>query len=218
MGLFSRFSPPPSFSSDLSNTPIRTLDPAKGALFFLMKPFLAFRLPENKRVDAFDYQSNLALFEMSFVMLVRVEHKALHVDRLRDSWWPQILRSHIDTFRHYLNLNEADFDALWNDRRNAHAALWTTLSFADYTKAFSWILHETLSAGKPSLGVHGMVETMLFGETDKGVRICFVPPLEHEFGAFAIDKIYDGPLSDSMDCFVTEARQGSLEMFLKRYA
>ncbi len=204
----------PRLSVDLKRTSINSLPLAHGALFYLMRPLLGFKPPEGSML-AGDYQSDVALFEMSFVMLALAEVSAARMPNLRDSIWPQVLRAHIDTFKGYITLPDEDFDRVWDERREIYAALGGLSSLDDYMKGFSWILHETLQSGKPSVGMHGMVETMLFGETDKGVRVSLVPPLDHEFGAGGMKLLWNGRLDKQVFEFLYQADQGRLEEFVR---
>ncbi len=204
----------PSLNKDLTRTSLKSLPLAQGALFYLLQPFLGFKPPAGNRLNG-DYQSNEALFEMSFVMLACAEASVMHMPNIRDALWPQILRSHIDTFKGYLGMPEKEFDDVWNERRGIYAALGAQPSLEVYMKGFSWVLHETLQTGKPSPGMHGMVETMLYGETDRGVKVSLVPPFEHEFGAGGMRMLWNGRLNKHVHEFLYNADRGTLEEFLR---
>ena len=220
MKLFSNWVAEPKLSKDLARQRISSLPIAKGSLFYLMRPFLAFKTPDVSRLNRFDYQSNLALFEMSFVMLARTEVSAVTIKSLRDTLWPEILRAHIDLFASYLGISPTDtsFEDVWSERRRIYAALGGLTSLDDYMKGFSWTLHESLDAGAPTLGMHGMVETMLFGKTDKGLKVSYLPPLELELGAGFMKIIYDGPLEKHAFNFLDHANRGCLDTFLRDMA
>jgi hypothetical protein len=211
MAIFSNLFGGPRLSADLAKHRIATLPYPKAALFYLMRPFLTFANPKDCKVKYIDYQSNLALFEMSALVFKKLAWSLIRSQPLV----ADMRAEHLKIFAEYLQVSPAGLEQAFQQRVAMYHDLGSKLTTEELHKAFSYALHKVLKEGSPLVDVRGVVETMLLGETSSKLEVLYESPILIEYAAFAMNVVWEKEFEPVYEEFLDLARMNCLFGHLK---
>jgi hypothetical protein len=184
MAFFGNLFGAPKLSTELARQKLRSLPVAKAALFYLLRPFLNFPNPKGANID---YQSNLALFEMSHLVLRKLDWSLIRSKPLV----AELKEEHLKVFSEYLGLDPNALRSVVAKRGEMYSDLGSRLTYDDLHKAFSYAVHKVIKENNPAVNVTATVKSTLLAESDAGVDIFIESPVLIESAAFAMGLVWE---------------------------